>query len=86
MSVLGANAIHKSRPGGVAAQLAAIARRTGWPNPPVEKALKGVVNGPLHDGLDAYMSWVAALHLHERVALGQPPNDVIWVPCVERTH
>jgi hypothetical protein len=83
--VLGANAVHKSRPGGVRAQLAAIARCTGWPDPPTEEALKGVVNGPAHDGLDAYMSaWVAALEPGDRRALGRPPNDAIWVPSLER--
>jgi hypothetical protein len=82
--VLGANALHKSRPGGVRAQLAAIARCTGWPDPPIEEAVKGAVNGPAHDGLDAYMSaWVAALDSHERFALGEPPNDAIWVPCLQ---
>lgn len=81
--VLGANALHKSRPGGVRAQLVAVARYTGWPDPPIEEALKNVVSGPAHDGLDAYMSaWVAALDPHERIPLGQPPNDAIWVPSL----
>lgn len=69
--VLGANAIHKTRPGGVAAQLKAIARCTGWPTPPDAQALRRVIGGVPHDGLDAYMSaWVAALRPYERAALG----------------
>jgi hypothetical protein len=80
---LGANAIHKSRSGGVAAQATAIARYTGWPTLPFERAIKAAVLGPAHDGLDAYLSaWVAALDPAERVPLGQPPNDVIWIPAV----
>jgi hypothetical protein len=82
--VLGANAIHKSRMGGIAAQSMAVALRTGWPNPPFEEAIKAAVYGSVHDGLDAYMSaWVAALEPIERVALGCPPDDVIWVPAVD---
>lgn len=81
--VLGANAIHKTQRGGVEAQLAAVAQHTGWPKPPREASLKTVVHGPAHDGLDAYMSaWVAALEISERVAFGQPPGDVIWVPAI----
>lgn len=80
---LGANAIHKSRVGGVAAQATAVARCTGWPTPPFDEVIKAAVHGPAHDGLDAYLSaWVAALEPPERVALGQPPNDVIWIPAV----
>ena len=82
--VLGANAIHKSQRGGVDAQLAAVAQFTGWPKPPHQAALKTVVHGPAHDGLDAYLSaWVAALETNERFAFGQPPGDAIWVPAVE---
>jgi hypothetical protein len=81
--VLGANALHKSRRGGVDAQLAAVAQLTGWPKPPHEAALKTVVHGPAHDGLDAYMSaWVAALEINERLAFGQPPGGAIWVPAL----
>jgi hypothetical protein len=37
--VLGANALHKSTRGGVAAQLAVVAQFTGWPQPPREESL-----------------------------------------------
>ena len=82
--VLGANAIHKSRADGLAAQAKAVALRTAWPDLPFEKTIKAAVHGSAHDGLDAYMSaWVAALDPHERVALGCPPDDVIWVPAID---
>ncbi|MCI0426453.1 MAG: DUF429 domain-containing protein [Nitrospiraceae bacterium] len=79
--VLGASATHKSKPGGVAAQLKAIAGVTGWPDPPNELLLKAAVHGPVHDGLDAYASaWIAALGVQQRIGLGMFPTDVIWVP------
>jgi len=82
-AVLGANLIHKSKPGGVAAQLQAAARRTGWPRASAEEALIGVAFGSAHDCLDAYLSaWVAALPPEQREPLGAPPNDVIWVPAL----
>ena len=81
---LRANAIHKSRAGGIATQATAVALRTGWPNAPFEKTIKAAVHGSTHDGLDAFMcAWVAALDPNERVALGCPPHDVIWVPAVD---
>jgi hypothetical protein len=84
MRILGASSIHKAKAGGVSAQLEAVSRYTGWPEPPVPQlldALKAVVRVPLHDALDAYSSaWVAALDPQERSAFGSPPNDVIWVP------
>jgi len=80
---LGASAIHKSKPGGVLAQLKAIAQRTGWPEPISECSLKLAAYGPAHDALDAYMSaWVAGLPSEERAALGVPPDDAIWIPLV----
>lgn len=85
MFMLDASATHKSKPGGVAAQLKAIARVTGWPDPPNELLLKTAVHGPVHDGLDAYASaWIAALGVQQRIGLGMPPTDVIWVPCTGR--
>jgi len=81
--VLGAGSTHKSRPGGVEAQLTAAAQHTGWPKPYSDHVLRGVVHGPAHDGLDAYLAaWVAALRPADRIALGISPNDVIWVPAV----
>lgn len=82
-AVLGANLVHKSKPGGVAAQLKAAARHTGWLQASAEEALIGVAFGPAHDRLDAYLSaWVAALPPEQREPLGTAPNDVIWVPTL----
>jgi hypothetical protein len=81
--VLDANATHKSKPGGVSAQLAAVAQFTGWPEPPIERSLKVVCHGPTHDCLDAYLAaWMAALSPEGRVPIGTPPDDVIWVPLL----
>lgn len=81
--VLGASATHKTKPGGVFTQLAAVARLTGWPSPPAESLLRTVAHGPTHDGLDAYLAaWVAGLRPEQRSALGAPPDDVIWIPSL----
>jgi hypothetical protein len=84
MRILGVSSIHKTKAGGVPAQLKAVSSYTGWPElsvPHLLEALKGVVRAPLHDALDAYSSaWVAALDPQKRSAFGSPPNDVIWVP------
>lgn len=78
---LGAGGVHKSAAGGWALQLAALSTHTGWPVAEESDAFANIAFGPAHDRLDAYMSaWVAALEEHERVAHGQPPEDVIWVP------
>lgn len=86
MRILGANSIHKGKAGGVQAQLEAVSRQTGWPEPPVPEfleTLKKVARAQLHDALDAYSSaWVAALDPEKRCALGSPPNDAIWVPML----
>lgn len=82
--VLGASATHKRSAGGVEAQLGAAARFTGWPEPLSTQALRSVVCGPVHDGLDSYLSaWVAALDADARSALGAPPTDAVWVPNVD---
>ena len=82
---IGAGQIHKFKAGGVSAQLAAAAKHTGWPSSgKPEPSFDDVCIGPAHDRLDAYLSaWVASLDESERVAFGDPPNDVIWVPRVE---
>jgi hypothetical protein len=81
VALLGVGGIHKSRTDGLQAQLAAAARWTGWPDPPVPAALQPVGYGSRHDQLDAYLAaWVASLGPSEREALGTPPGDVIWVP------
>jgi len=79
--ILGASSTHKSQAGGLAAQLRAVARFTGWPESPNVQSFQAAVHGPAHDGLDAYLSaWVAALEPNQRTGLGVPPSDVIWVP------
>ena len=85
---LGAGSIHKFKTGGVESQLAAVARHTGWPRGRTgDPDLDEIAFGPRHDRLDAYLSaWVAALDEADRVAFGTPPDDVIWVPRVTRSH
>lgn len=80
--VLGAGAVHKSKPEGLLRQLEAAARHTGWPRNPVPTALKPLTWAPLGDSLDAYLSaWVAALEPERRVCYGGA-EDAIWVPRV----
>lgn len=82
-SVLCAGSTHKSKPGGVEAQLRAAAQHTGWPKDCVRNVFKGIVWGAAHDGLDAYLAaWVAALEPTDRTPLGCPPDDVVWIPTV----
>ena len=81
---MGATGLHKSKAEGALAQLTAASRYTHWPNPPALEQLKPIAYGAIHDKLDAYLSaWVAALEEHERIPLGTPPNDVIWIPRLE---
>jgi hypothetical protein len=82
--VLGTGAVHKSRSGGIDAQLAEAARHTGWPTSDEEwAAFEDTGFGDRHDRLDAYLSaWVAALEEKDRRAFGMPPDDVIWTPLV----
>ncbi len=82
--VLRANSTHKSKASGLDTQLRAASQFTGWPEPFDLRALRKVVCGPLHDGLDAYLSaWVAALDSQDRSGFGTAPSDVIWVPKVD---
>jgi len=86
VALLGVGGVHKTRDGGIESQLAAVARFTGWPTPPLPKALAQAGYGRLHDCLDAYLAaWVASLDLNAREPLGCPPNDVIWVPRLAGT-
>lgn len=82
--VLGAGGVHKSRAGGIEAQLAEAARHTGWPSNEIERADFEMLGfGDRHDRLDAYLSaWVAGLEEADRLAFGSPPDDVIWTPRV----
>lgn len=83
---LGAGQVHKSKRGAAETQLLAAASYTGWPrNSPREPGLAEIGFGPKHDLVDAYLSaWVAALDEHDRIALGTPPDDVIWLPRLQR--
>ncbi|HOO50558.1 MAG TPA: DUF429 domain-containing protein [Alphaproteobacteria bacterium] len=82
--VLRSNLTHKSEISGVETQLRAASQFTGWPEPFDLRVLSKVVRGPLHDGLDAYLSaWVAALNSQDRTGFGTAPYDVIWVPKVD---
>lgn len=82
VKLMGASGIYKMKRGGVDAQLMAVSRFTGWPSGDASSdPLRDIAFGPRHDALDAYLSaWVAALDEHQRVPLGSPPDDVIWVP------
>lgn len=86
MKVLGAASIHKRKSDGVREQMRAVAQYTGWPEPFIERfpsAIKEVVRAPLHDAVDAYTcAWIAALNPENRIPLGLPPNDAIWVPDI----
>jgi hypothetical protein len=82
VQALGVGHQHKSGRGVAEAQLSAAARFTGWPSQWVkDPLLKEIAWGPSHDLVDAYLSaWIAALSEPDRVALGTPPEDVIWIP------
>jgi hypothetical protein len=82
-AVLQADSIHKSKPDGLTAQLQATRKHTGWPNSENgdSEILRPTGYGQLHDCLDTYLAaWVASLSEEHREALGQAPDDAIWVP------
>lgn len=77
---LGAADVHKSKNSGLLCQLSAAARFTEWPKPVSTDSLKDIGYGNPHDKLDAYLAaWVASLGIKDREAIGNPPDDVIWV-------
>lgn len=81
VAVLRASQQHKSRASGLITQLTAVALRTGWPTVATRESLADIGFGSSHDRLDAYLSaWIASLDGAKRVPIGQPPDDVIWVP------
>lgn len=84
--VLGARETHKFKQGGVSVQLSEAARHTGWPGgASTDTRFEDIAFGPAHDRLDAYLSaWVAALPPEDRIAFGDPPDDVIWAPRLPR--
>jgi len=78
---IGSGEVHKSRDGAVEEQLRSASRFTGWPGSAEVTSLRACAWGSAHDQLDAYLSaWVAALDEGDRLALGEPPDDAIWVP------
>ena len=79
---LGVAERHKSNREGLDAQITAAAGATGWPTPELLSCvLEESGRGSMHDKLDAYLSaWVASLDEDSRLAHGEPPDDVIWVP------
>lgn len=82
VQALGVGHQHKSGRGAAEAQLSAAARLTGWPSQWVKDLLLEEIGwGHGHDLVDAYLSaWIAALSESDRVALGTPPEDAIWIP------
>ena len=84
VQAIGAGQKHKFKKEGLAAQVAAAARFTGWTSlAKFESSLATSAYGPGHDRLDAYLSaWVASLDEPNRVALGTKPDDVIWIPRI----
>lgn len=82
---LNAGDIYKTSREGRRAQLSAASKRTGWPNDLLESPnINQIAFGREHDRLDAYLAcWVAAVDEDARIAFGNPPDDVIWLPKVE---
>jgi hypothetical protein len=80
-TVLRASRMHKSHQEGLTAQLLAVQEQTDWPAEGAINELQGLCFGSRHDKLDAYMSaWIASLAENERIACGNAPLDVIWIP------
>lgn len=74
--------VHKSKQEGFEAQILAVAQATGWAD---KNELRSHIMksgyGKKDDKLDAYLSaWIASLNEDDRIPLGTPPHDVIWVP------
>ena len=77
--------LHKSKAEGVPRQLSELASSTGSQDGELNLQLSESVHGPRHDRLDAYMcAWVASLYPGGVQAWGDLPDDVIWVPDVEK--
>lgn len=81
--ILVPNTQHKSTSKGFDQQLAAIAHELGLEKMALEEKLGNLSYGNRDDKLDALMSaWVASLDQAKRKALGNPPDDAIWVPVL----
>src|SRR5688572_9399479 len=77
---LDSKAPHKSRSGEVVRQLALACAQTGWTPTASGHSLGSVAFGSADDKCDAYLAaWVASLDEGDRVALGSPPDDAIWI-------
>jgi hypothetical protein len=73
--------VRKSLLEGLTTQLNAVGKHSKWPTKAGISELQNICFGSQHDKLDAYMSaWVASLAKRERIACGQAPLDVIWIP------
>ena len=84
VNALQARKFHKSKEAGIALQLAAVAKHSGWPINEKQFGLRQIAFGSLHDKLDAYLStWVASLSNEECLPCGKPPSDVIWIPMLK---
>jgi predicted nuclease with RNAse H fold len=80
---LGCSGVHKLKSDGFFTQVDAIAKKTGWNLPKLLQKLKKMGYGSRHDKLDAFLSaWVASLTPEDRIACGQVPDDVIWIPRI----
>jgi len=78
---IGANAEHKSKATGFAAQCTAFARAIGMSEEALKLNLHAACYGARHDCLDAMMSaWIASLPASDRKAYGNGTDDAIWVP------
>ena len=81
VDALQARTVHKSKSEGLATQLSAVAKYSGWPPANDHSQLDRIAFGSRHDKLDAYLSaWVASLPSSQRLASGAEPSDVIWIP------
>ncbi len=81
---LGVAEVHKIKKEGLAAQLGAVAKATGWTGCELADRLRKCVSGAGHDRLDAYMcAWVASEYPGLDV-YGNAPDDAIWVPKMKK--
>lgn len=75
---------HKSSKVGFNAQILAISKALNLDATDLQQSLPNISYGRRDDKLDALMSaWVASLDPDQRIPLGLPPDDVIWVPKFE---
>jgi len=86
--ILGVGHVHKTNEQGLMEQLMAVSKHTGWPEGSVDvSVLKNIGFAHRHDNFDAYLAaWTASLHRNRLDALGEPPDDVIFVPKVKSGH